>query len=606
MAVAQGGDGIEPVLDAATLRRLAVVVRYQFAAHRAEIDALNVFPVADADTGTNLYLTFDGALDLVLAATHGASADGSDDQPDDQPEDQPEDLLGGLARAMLLTARGNSGLLLSQVVRGLAETAARWPDEAAGITGADLAEAITAASDRAQDAVAEPAPGTMLTVLDAAADAARRAGRDGGTVGEVATAAASAARRALLATREQLPENRAAGVVDAGGAGLVIVFEALDRVLHENGARSPIWDPTPYLPSRRDWGSIAHDPGPVLVVEAAAPAPPGTPGLPGPPPMEVMYRLEGAPAVGRERLAEQLRALGDSVLVVGDEQLCTVHVHCRDAGAAIEAGLGLGRPRGISISVLDAHGRGPGDDSSQRGSDQGEQGDQRTGPERDRASRRPLLVAVFDAPTSDLSAAAAGPTGPTGPTGLTVLAHECGVRTTEPSGLEACVAATDRPVLVIPSSPASRRWCLEFVTGPAATARVRVVAADSIPQVIAVLAVTEPGASRFDSADQMLARLDAAAAGVRVAEVHRGHGRRAADRPDPLGPDDSAVAAEVATVANALLAEGGELVTVVLGEGGQGLAASIEAALADALPADAQVQVINGGQLEPLVAVGVE
>src|SRR6478735_9148171 len=146
-------DGPLAVLDLAAIRRWAALTRSLLAARRTEIDALNVFPVPDGDTGTNLYLTFDGAAERTLGETDVATADR---------------LLAVFARHLLWTARGNSGVILSQLARGLAEGCAG----AAEIDGRVLAEGLQHAEKRARQAVTDPKEGTILTVARAMAVAA--------------------------------------------------------------------------------------------------------------------------------------------------------------------------------------------------------------------------------------------------------------------------------------------------------------------------------------------------------------------------------------------------------------------------------------------------
>ncbi|MFD7311382.1 DAK2 domain-containing protein [Promicromonospora sp. NPDC059942] len=169
---------------------------------REAIDRVNVFPVADADTGTNLYLTLREGDRAVAAAPAEATG--------------PR-LLATLARAALLGARGNSGVILSEWLRGLAVAARR------GGTTADL---LTRAAASARSAVAVPAEGTILSAADAAGAAARAAGPDAGPL-PVVTAAAAAARASARASREELDVLRTAGVLDAGALGLVLVLDAL-------------------------------------------------------------------------------------------------------------------------------------------------------------------------------------------------------------------------------------------------------------------------------------------------------------------------------------------------------------------------------------------
>ena len=207
-------------LSAADARRWAVVTRAALAARRAEIDALNVFPVPDGDTGTNLYLTFDGALDAVRTENERAGRV--------EPSSLAEE-CSALARAMLLTARGNSGVILSQVVRGFAEAIAE-----SGVATADgplVAAALARASERSWRAVTHPVEGTILSVAKAAAEAAAGSA----TLAEATESALRGATEALALTTSQLPALQRAGVVDAGGAGYVLLLEALARVAHEDG-----------------------------------------------------------------------------------------------------------------------------------------------------------------------------------------------------------------------------------------------------------------------------------------------------------------------------------------------------------------------------------
>ena len=204
--------GALEVLDVNAVRRWAVLIRSVFAARRAEIDALNVFPVPDGDTGTNLYLTFDGAIERMLA------------EAADQPLDSVADLLKDFAGHLLWTARGNSGVILSQIVRGLAEGVRGSTVMDAG----DLAAGLAKADERAWQGVTDPKEGTMLSVSRAAAlvsAEARGLGFHAATVHIL-----EAAQEALARTPEQLPVLARAGVVDAGGAGLVLVLECLERL----------------------------------------------------------------------------------------------------------------------------------------------------------------------------------------------------------------------------------------------------------------------------------------------------------------------------------------------------------------------------------------
>src|SRR5271170_2401246 len=192
------------VLDGETVRRWCRLSVDALAQARAAIDALNVFPVPDADTGTNLHLTLMSAADAVESLPPGAG---------------PAEIWPAAARGALLGACGNSGIIVSQLLRGLADVCAAQPR----CDGVVVARALTHAAASARAAVSRPAEGTVLTVADAAARAATAAAGaipagDGTALAAVVIAAAAAAREALSGTREQLDVLAASGVVDAGAA----------------------------------------------------------------------------------------------------------------------------------------------------------------------------------------------------------------------------------------------------------------------------------------------------------------------------------------------------------------------------------------------------
>ncbi len=194
-------------LDVALLERWAAAAVAALEGHRAEIDRINVFPVADRDTGTNMLLTMRAAAAAGCGCGRGDSLAAAADT---------------LARGALLGARGNSGVILSQVLRGVAEAVGAAEGPCAGLV---LADALDRGARLAEKAVTRPQEGTVLTVLAAAADGAAAAGSD--RLDVVAVAAVGAARTALRATPDQLPALARAGVVDAGGFGLVVVLDAL-------------------------------------------------------------------------------------------------------------------------------------------------------------------------------------------------------------------------------------------------------------------------------------------------------------------------------------------------------------------------------------------
>jgi DAK2 domain fusion protein YloV len=308
----------QPVLDAKVVLRWCRAALAGLAEAREEIDALNVYPVPDGDTGTNLYLTLESATEAAERAHRENAALGP--------------VLAAIARGALLGARGNSGVILAQMFRAVADTLGTAGDIAT--QPAVFAAALTEAADAGYAAVAHPVEGTMLSVARAAAQAATERAETGASCPDVALAAARAAHEALNRTPDHLEILRRAGVVDAGGRGLTVVLDALDMILT---GRRPLDHPravTEYAVP-----SVTVD---TVTVDATTP---------GSPAYEVMYLLD-APQSAIPTLRTMLEPLGDSLIVVGGEPLWNVHVHVDDAGAAIEAGMVAGRPHRIRVTYL--------------------------------------------------------------------------------------------------------------------------------------------------------------------------------------------------------------------------------------------------------------
>jgi DAK2 domain fusion protein YloV len=284
-------------LDAAAVHRWAAAGLDGLRRHQREINDLNVYPVPDSDTGTNLVLTW--------AAGHAALAGHTDGLAQ---------TLAALAHGVLLGAQGNSGGILAQLLKGLAQSLA-------GVSEADgraLAQALVHAAREAREAVSAPVEGTVLSVADAAGRAAVEA--DSADLAAVVRAAARAAGRALARTPEQLPVLARAGVVDAGGRGWCVLLDALVEVVTGEPAPAP---PPVAAPVVRETGSPGYA-------------------------YEVQYLLD-APAEAIAALRATLSGLGDSLVVVGGPTW-NVHVHVNDVGAAIEAGIVAGRPHRISVT----------------------------------------------------------------------------------------------------------------------------------------------------------------------------------------------------------------------------------------------------------------
>jgi len=510
-------------MDGDTVRRWCRLAADALTQARAAIDALNVFPVPDADTGTNMQLTLLSAADAAEAVAPGSKSG---------------DVWQAAAQGALLGACGNSGVIVSQLLRGLAEICA----PAARCDGEVLARALAHAAAAARAAVRRPVEGTMLTVADAAALAAA-ASRE--TLAAAVTAAAGGAREALARTQQQLAVLTASGVVDAGAAGYCVLLDALAAAVL--GRVPDAYE----VPARS--------------LHPAAPA--GTAGLAGAPAAqaagyEVTYLLAAAaPAVAG--LRERLDALGDSLVIVGGDDLWHVHVHVADAGAAIEEGLRAGRPRRITVTFLG--GAPP-------------------------AARRVVAVAEGHGLASLLHDA-----------GALIVRYESGDRPTPPA-LIAAIRQAGRQVIVVPNGPAVA------AVAQAAAARlgdegieVSVIPARSAVQGLAALAVHDP--LRAFGTD--VAAMTAAAAAMRHGRVEMaGPGRVLGFAGDELVSAGERAAEVAIALADLLLADGGELVTLV--EGGRaGLAQLVAGHLREASPGIETVCHGGGPARLPLL-IGVE
>jgi uncharacterized protein len=281
--------------------------------HEQELNRLNVFPVRDHDTGTNMSLTLDGVV---------KAADASMGSP-------MRELAVAVVDAATMEARGNSGTILAEVLRGLFETWA--PHE---LVGAELISAgFGAAAERAAQSVLEPVEGTILTVARATAEAI--APPRTGDVAELLAVAADAAGRAVEATTGQLAALRHAGVVDAAAKGYQLCVRAFAATVAALPALPETTGPAE-VPASAE--GAAH--GDAAAREGGA-----------------LFEVQYLVACG-QRDAEELRAalagIGDSIAVAGDDGRYRVHVHTERAGAAIEAGIDRGRVSRVEVAYLGA------------------------------------------------------------------------------------------------------------------------------------------------------------------------------------------------------------------------------------------------------------
>ncbi|MFJ9031164.1 DAK2 domain-containing protein [Streptomyces sp. NPDC102274] len=541
-------------LDAAAVRSWCSLALEALGREREEIDAINVYPVADGDTGTNLYLTVESAAQAV-EAVFAAHETGSS-------VPAPADAVRAMAHGALIGARGNSGTILAQLLRGMAEVLADTePADPEGRGAERLAPALRRAAGLAREAVAHPVEGTILSVASAAAEAAERSGPT--DVGATVRAAYAGARAALAATPDQLPVLGRAGVVDAGGRGLLAVLGALVRSL------------TGETPAAFPMGHRRYeDPAAVeSAIESCAPE--------GGPAFEVIYLLE-ADDRAVARLRARLDRLGDSLVVVGGDGLWNVHVHVDDAGAAVEAGVEAGRPYRIRITHFGA--------------------------------------AVEELPERVQRAVVAVVPGE----GLAGLCAEAGATTVlarpgEPpaSGelVEAIRRAHAREVVLLPNDATLRHTAAAAVE-QARTEGVRValIPTRAAVQGIAALAVHLPD-RRFD---EDVVAMTTAAGATRYAELAVAERQswtmagicQAGDVLGLIDGDVAVIGADLAATAESvlsrMLAAGGELVTLVLGdEVPEALADRLEIYVREGHLAVDTVVYRGGRQSVPLL-IGVE
>ncbi len=316
---------MDRLLDAMTLRDWAHTSVSDLITHIDEINRLNVFPVADSDTGANMLFTMRSAL---AEANAGANADGG--------SACVARAAAALSAGALNGARGNSGVILSQILRGIADVTAT----AAADSGGELPHIdpviLGAALQRGVDLVissmgGEEIPGTIVSVLRAAASAVEQCAQGGEDLAPAIIAAGDAAVVALEKTPEQLEVLADAGAVDAGGRGLLVLLDALRSTITGQAPARTVYQLSPR----------AAQP------EAAAERPAQ---------FEVMYRLDSCNPPAANALRDRLMKLGDSVAIAAapftNQASYSVHVHTDDAGAAVEAGLVAGRLSRIVISAL--------------------------------------------------------------------------------------------------------------------------------------------------------------------------------------------------------------------------------------------------------------
>jgi hypothetical protein len=300
-------------LGAEELRAVVLGYRDALDAHKDGINKLNVYPVPDGDTGTNMALT----LSAVAEELDGAG-------------DDLATVCKAISHGSLMGARGNSGVILSQILRGLSSVVA----DAGGFDGPSGAAALAAASKAAYEAVMRPVEGTILTVVREASEAAVVAADGGADLVVVLDAARTQAADALERTPDMLPVLKEAGVVDAGGTGFLLLLDVLLNVADGRPVPEPVEVDGPVftepLPGHGDQGE--H--GDVSDLR-----------------YEVMYFLEADDAA-IPAFKDVWAGIGDSIVVVGGDGIWNCHIHTDDIGASIEAAIDIGTPRKIRVTDL--------------------------------------------------------------------------------------------------------------------------------------------------------------------------------------------------------------------------------------------------------------
>ena len=316
-----------PTLDALSADDLrAVIAGYAaaLAVHRARINRLNVYPVPDGDTGTNMALTLESVVEEMAQAGPDMAA-----------------TCKAISHGSLMGARGNSGVILSQILRGLADA---FRELDAG-DGQVMAQALTAASEAAYGAVMRPVEGTILTVSRAIAEAAAAAAASGAELADVLDAGRAGGADGLARTPELLPVLAEAGVVDAGGAGLLLLMDVLlhvvdGRAVPESIEGEGVLDPDLLAEMAHahdhDHGGTNGDHGRGGIADLR---------------YEVMYFLEASDET-IPAFKDVWAGIGDSIVVVGGDGIWNCHIHTDDIGAAVEAAIDCGRPRNIRVTDL--------------------------------------------------------------------------------------------------------------------------------------------------------------------------------------------------------------------------------------------------------------
>lgn len=513
--------------EAESLRRSVVTFRDTLKKHQEGINRLNVYPVPDGDTGTNMSRT----LDAVVAELDKAAA-------------EMGPTCAAISHGSLMGARGNSGVILSQVLRGLSSALKEVP----AATPVQVANALHEASVAAYSAVLKPIEGTILTVVRETAEAAVSAAGDGVALADTLRRAREAGRDALARTPEMLPVLKDAGVVDAGGAGFLLFMDSLLHVVDDE----PLPEPSVVAgPTSEQLDAVMARGAGDDVVDVSELR------------YEVMFLLNLDDAKQRDFM-EAWGAIGDSIVVVGGDGLFNCHVHTNDIGAAIEAPLTLGgRPFNIRVTDLFE--------------EVAEEHAQREAEMTKGAAPRQSAVALLPAVNCAVIAVCSGD-------GLAELFGQLGVQgvvtggqTMNPSTaelLDAVEHMNAQNVVILPNNkniiPVANQ--IDGLTNKT----VRVVPTCSMPEGLAALVFYDPEASADTNAESMASAAEAVATGE-VTQAVRSTNTAAGvvNEGDWIGlvRGDGVVAiggtavAAATSLLDTLLTSDRELLTVITGDG---------------------------------------
>ncbi|HJL91738.1 MAG: DAK2 domain-containing protein [Acidimicrobiales bacterium] len=300
-------------LDPKNLANLMHCFRDALQDHKESLNSLNVYPVPDGDTGSNMAATLNSVVSEINSLEENAEL---------------ENIMEAISHGSLMGARGNSGVIISQILRGFVSEIKSASRET--IDANLFSQALSAAAAAAYEAVGNPVEGTILTVVRETAEAAEKAVSEKSSLLPVAEIAREAAKRSLDSTPELLPVLARAGVVDAGGSGFLLMMDSLLHVIDDR----PMPEPEAVTVSVDALILDVHD-------ETSNN---GTR-------YEVMYFLE-APDDSIPDFKKAWSEIGDSIVVVGGENIWNCHVHTNNIGAAVEAGISVGRPYDIRVTDL--------------------------------------------------------------------------------------------------------------------------------------------------------------------------------------------------------------------------------------------------------------